>query len=170
MITFEIIYAVLLGVHPENFTFLDRPWRLFCYSLFQLLSKGEDPLAALKASLESAFQEDPLAFKSLIAQIRFAENLPKLSHRQKQLLIALRYAKVASLTQLSKIVAADRSNTHRRLAVLVRKGHALKFFSETNGVSYAAIREKFDNPFKRQVHQILDEQLGQVSGSNASGG
>jgi hypothetical protein len=108
MLTLEVLYAVLLGVHPEQLIFLDDPWRSLCYDLFRQLDDGVEPLAALKLALQNLLQSHPNSVARLVKEMELARQLPGLSSRQKQALIALRYAKVASLKQLCKVLVADR--------------------------------------------------------------
>ena len=80
--------------------------------------------------------------------------LPGLTQRQKEALIALRYAGACSLSQLSRVLAQDRGNTHRRLAVLVEKGYAVKYFRR-DGPYYLAISSPFSGETESQVNELM---------------
>jgi predicted transcriptional regulator len=81
-----------------------------------------------------------------------------LSYRQKEALIALRVAGVASLAQLSRVLLQDRSNTHKRLNALVSKGYAMKFF-RPGGIYYFAVPHRVEKSLKISVNDLLNNLI-----------
>jgi hypothetical protein len=62
---------------------------------------------------------------------------------------------VASLSQLNRILSWDRSHTYHRLAALVKKGYALKFYAE-KGPHYMAIYDSLQSKDKFEILRILE--------------
>lgn len=158
MLSLEILYAVLVGLHPQHFTHLVNPWSSFCYDIWNARSRGLDPQAALKA----AFHElDPIykrQFLHALKNLPEVMQLPGLTRKQKEVLMVLRTSEVASLAQLSCALVRDRGNTHRLLEHLVKKGFALKFFRK-DGAYYYALPEPMPKAIKSSVHQMLASLL-----------
>lgn len=162
MITLEVIHALLLGLPSKRLEHLDRtPWGVLCWRIEHNLKNGKEPLAALKQALEDAHEGERSVLRQALAQVLPVMSLPGLTYRQKQALIALRYAKSASLTQLSHTLMADRSNTHRRLQALVRRGLAIKF-SQPRGIYYMAVSAPLSKEIKLGIQRILDQLLDEL--------
>jgi DNA-binding MarR family transcriptional regulator len=154
MLTLEMLYVVLQGVPSDYFDHLDRPWFVFCQNLAQVIAKGGSPQEALRFAIGESERWQMDAIRNLLLAIGPAMQIPGLSYRQKEILLALRTAKVASLTQLSHIIGKDRSNTHKHLAKLVARGLAIKFY-RPGGPHYFAVTTPFSREFRKQVHDIL---------------
>jgi hypothetical protein len=158
MLTLEVLYAVLQGLPPDYLTFLDEVWRVFCRTIHWELESGADPASAFKQALKKAGNWEVHEINRLFAQATQVIHVPGLSYRQKEVLTALRYSKVASLTSLSRALGADRSNTHRRLDVLVKKGLAFKFYGK-GGVCYLAISGPLPKEAKVEIHKFIRQEL-----------
>jgi hypothetical protein len=167
MLTLEALFAVLQGLRPDHLTHLEPIWKVFCDEIHQELNKGHDPLTALTIVLDQAEYGVLNAINRLLSQIQPAMQLPGLTFRQKEVLIALRYAKVASLAQLSRELVEDRRNTYRRLTALVKKGLALKFFRK-DGVFYFAIPAALDHSVKDAVFHLIADRARQFSEAQAA--
>lgn len=70
----------------------------------------------------------------------------------------MRVAGVASLAQLSRVLLQDRSNTHKRLSVLVNKGFVMKFF-RPGGIYYFAVPHRVDKSLKISVNDLLNKLI-----------
>jgi len=166
MLTLETLYALLQGLPAKYLDFLDPPWPPFCQRIENALKQGMNPLAALQFALDAMNDWGRSMLKKALSQVRPVMNLHGLSYRQKEALIALRYAGVASLAQLSRILVQDRSNTRRCLLALVNKGYAVRFF-RPGGVYYFAIPSRIEKSIKVSVNELLnkmiDESVSQAS-------
>jgi hypothetical protein len=162
MLTLDLLYALLRGLPAKYLDFLDPPWPPFCQRVENALKEGKDPLAALQFALDAMNPWARGMLQKLLSQIGPAMSLPGLTYRQKEALIALRYAGVASLAQLSRVLVQDPSNTYKRLAVLVAKGYAAKFFRKA-GVFYFAVSSPLDPSLKHSVHELLTRLINEYS-------
>lgn len=158
MLTFEMLYAVLQGLPPKFLDFLDLPWQLLCARIQRALRAGVPPLHSLKYALREANASEKMAMKRALTEVLPVLQIAGLSFRQKEALIALRYAGTASLAQLSRVLVQDRGNTHRRLSSLVKKGYAVKFF-RPDGIYYFAVHTPIDQSLKAEVHEIFNALL-----------
>jgi hypothetical protein len=158
MLTFEILYAVLLGLNPEYLVHLDEPWRRFCRNLSQELRRLP-PLQALEKTVRDEYSHKEVM--ALFAHIDKTISIPGLTYRQKEALIALRESKIASLPRLCQILGTDRSNTHKRLNALVKKGFAGKF-SRPGGVHYFAISGSLDRSLRAGIHNVFHSLLAET--------
>lgn len=169
MLTLEVLYAVLLGLPVDRLKHLkDTAWKVLCSRIERNLASGDDPLSALKVALADAKDWERTELRKLFTEILPVMSLPRLTYRQKEALIALRYAKSASLTQLCHALMADRSNTRRRMEALVRAGYALQF-SQPNGINYMAIAAPLPSKLKHGIKAALDQirvELGVVAELN----
>lgn len=163
MLTLDVLYAVLQGLPAKRLQHLkDTPWMLLCQRIEHQLQHGEPPLVALRDALKETGNGERNHLREVLACILPVMSIPHLTYRQRQALITLRYAKSISLTQLSYTLMADRSNTRRRMQVLVRRGLALKF-SQPGGECYMATTTALSKDVKRGIQQILDELLAPES-------
>jgi hypothetical protein len=119
---------------------------------------GRPPLEALKLALDHASEDELALLTQAISEIRAVINLSDLSFRQKQTLAALRVERVASLTLLSRTLNWDRSHTYHRLAALVKKGYALKFYGD-HGPTYFAIDTPQDRSVAYDAFQIILDHI-----------
>ncbi|MEX2144413.1 MAG: helix-turn-helix domain-containing protein [Anaerolineales bacterium] len=156
MLTIEMLYAVLQGLPSAHLDFLDPPWPIFCQRIERALKAGLDPLTALKSALDNMGDWEALMLRKALAQSISVLPITDLSYRQKEALIALRYAGVASLAQLSRVLLQDPANTHKRLAVLVKKGFAMKFF-RPGGIHYFAVPGPIERSLKVSIKELLNE-------------
>jgi hypothetical protein len=162
MLTLEILFAVLQGLPPVYITHLEPQWHIFCQRIHRALNLGHDPLGALQAALgEATFGELELLSK-MMGELEAVRRLEDLTYRQKELLTALRYVEVASLTQLKTTVAQDRGNTHRRLQALCAKGYAFKFYRK-EGIFYYATPSSMAENIKQAVPQHIREFLAALN-------
>lgn len=161
MLTLEILYAVLQGLPPDQLNFLDEVWIVFCNRINRRLADGKDPASAFTIAYEDAGDWERRELNKVFAQAFPVLPIPGLTFRQKEVLIALRYSKAASLNRLSRILGADRSNTHRRLDVLVKRGLAFKFYGK-GGVCYLAIEGVLDRDTKHKIHQVVARNFAQM--------
>ncbi len=155
MLTIEMLYAVLQGLPSSHLDFLDGPWPRFCKRIERALKAGLDPLFALKSALDNMGDWERKMLRKALAKSRSVMPLVDLSYRQKEALIALRYAGVSSLAQLSRVLVQDPANTHKRLTVLVKKGFAMKFF-RPGGIYYFAVPAAIDKSLKLSVNELLN--------------
>lgn len=158
MLTFEMLFAVLQGLPSSNLDHLDKVWIWLCGNIQLAREKGSDPLSALKIAIQQAEYWQILAMKESFEKARAVMQLPGLSYRQKEALIALRVAGVASLAQLNRVLMQDRAHTHKRLAALVKKGLAVKFF-RPNGVYYFAIPGRLESSVRSAAHQVVTDLM-----------
>lgn len=158
MLTIEMLYAVLQGLPASHLDFLDPPWLHFCERIERALKAGLDPLTALKSALDTMGDYERRMLRKVLAQSRSVMPMTDLSYRQKEALIALRYAGAASLAQLSRVLVQDPSNTHKRLAVLVKKGFAMRFF-RPGGIYYFAVPARIEKSLKVSVNDLLNDLI-----------
>src|SRR5690606_4758184 len=104
MLSLDLLYAVLQGLPATHLQHLDRPWLLFCERIEQALKGGQSALSALRLALEETHESHIRVIKKALTHVAAVRGLKKLSYRQKQLLMVLRVAKVASLRQLCSSV------------------------------------------------------------------
>ncbi len=154
MLTFEMLYAVLQGLPSSYLDHLDKEWIWLCTHIQLAMEKGFDPISALKLAIQQAEYWQIVEMRRSFKKMRAVMNLTGLSYRQKETLVALRLAGVASLAQLSHVLIRDRSDTHKRLAALVKKGLAVKFF-RPGGVYYFAVPGSLKRPIRSAAHQMI---------------
>ncbi|MEX1071413.1 MAG: hypothetical protein WEC37_02205 [Anaerolineales bacterium] len=154
MLTLDMLYAVLQGVPAKFFDHLDRPWSAFCENIAKALADGSPPADALRFAIQQSEGWQMDSIRSLLVATSQAMHVRGLSYRQRELLLALRTAKVTTLTHLSHITAQDTSNTHKRLAILVARGHALKFY-RPGGPHYFALTVPLSREFRKEIHAVL---------------
>ncbi len=167
MLTLDILYAVLQGLPHDYLTFLDEVWRAFCRTINRELERGADPTSAFKQALKNASSWEVREINRLFAQATQVIHVPGLTYRQREVLTALRYSKVASLTNLSRALGADRGNTHRRLEVLVKKRLAFKFYGK-GGVCYLAISDPLPREAKIEIHKFIRQELEFAAGRSTT--
>ncbi len=161
MITFDILYAMLLGLPSSYLAHLDNEWGSLGAHIYEALQAGSDPVSALTLALQQAPFWQVLELRRSFKKVRTVMSLPGLTYSQKELLLALRNAEVASLAQLSRAVMRDRNNTYRRLIALISKGLVVKF-PRPDGVFYFAVKARVDSPTRSKVHQIMKEVMDYI--------
>lgn len=151
-----MLYAVLQGLTSNHLAHLDRAWISLANRIQFSLKQGAKPMPALR----QAFQDLTIIERSTIEHALTLYwpimQIPGLTYRQREALLAVRSAHCASLAQLSRVLAQDRRLVHRRLAALVRKGLVIRFF-QPGGVYYMAVRRPQDKTLKRQVTRFIAE-------------
>lgn len=165
MLSIDLLYAVLQGLPSAHLQHLDHPWRIFCRDVEQALKGGQPPVAALRFALENSLDWQVTAIKKALAQASVVRQLSKLSHRQKELLVALRVAQVASLSQLCCSTLQDKGHAHRRLQVLVQHGHALKFY-KPGGVFYMAVNAPISRHARSEVNSYILQLMNEIEGAS----
>jgi hypothetical protein len=158
MLTLDLLRAVLHGLPPVHLTHLQRPWQRFCSHIHHHLRMGHPPLEALKLALDGATDDELALLTQAVSEIRGVMRLSDLSFRQKQALAALRVERVATLAFLSRTLNWDRSHTYHRLAALVKKGYALKFYGD-HGATYFAIDTPQDRSVAYDAFQIILDHI-----------
>ncbi len=158
MLTLDVLYAVLQGLHPSHFSHLDGIWQVFCADIHKAIKEGRDPVTAFKSTLDQAQYGILWGIEQALSQILSVSDLPGLTFRQKEALSALRHAKVASLAQLSRTLLADPSNTQKRLNALIKRGFVGKFFRQ-GGIFYYAIAAPLDRSTRSSIYKIIGERL-----------
>ncbi|MEX2161096.1 MAG: helix-turn-helix domain-containing protein, partial [Anaerolineales bacterium] len=156
MLSREMLYAILQGLPYKYFQHLDAPWPLIAKRINLCLDEGLDPVSALKAAFKWMGPYERRTVKETLLLVAPVMHIPGLSYRQREVLVALRSAKIASLSQLCRTLAQDRGNTHRRLAALVSKGLAVRFF-QPGGAFYFAIPAPMEKSVKLAVNQFIDD-------------
>jgi len=155
MLNLDTLYAVLQGVPVGRLQHLkDTPWHTICRRIERHLKDNQPPLEAVQAALQECGEWERRHLRQALAHVLPVMHIPGLSYRQRQALVTLRYLGSASLTQLSHTLMADRSNTHRRMQALVRRGLVLKF-SQPGGVCYVPITRPLPREVKRGLQRIL---------------
>ncbi len=162
MISREILYAILQGLPVQYLEHLDVSWRVFARRIAKARREGHGPTAALRIAFNEAEYHELRKFKQAAQHIIPVMQISGLSYRQRETLIVLREAGTASLAQLCRVLAQDRSNTYRRLNALVRKGYAVKFF-QPGGVYYHAVSSPMQKSIKVAVNQLLDELVAEAN-------
>ena len=162
MISREMLYALLQGLPEKYFAHLDAPWHFIARLIDIELKQGRDPITALKAAFARTNDYSRQKIKETLLNVMPVMQIPGLSYRQREALIALRSVKSASLAQLCRILAQDRRNLYRRLNALVSKGLALRFY-QPGGVFYFAISSPMEKSLKIAVNQFLDELTKEFS-------
>ncbi len=168
MITLEIIYALLQGLPVKYLDFLEPPWPPFCLRIEHALKDGVEPMEALKYALDSLNEWGRGQLRKALSNVRPVLELPSLSYRQKEALIAMRSAGVASLAQLGRVLMQDRSNLLKRITVLVNKGYAMKFFRQ-GGVYYYALPHRLEKSLKISVFELLDILIAETASQEQPG-
>ncbi|MCL5429410.1 MAG: hypothetical protein M1347_06400 [Chloroflexi bacterium] len=167
MISREMLYALLLGLPEKYFEHLDWPWPWVAKSIRIGLNQGLDPLSALKSGF-ARLGDQPLAkVKETLLSILLVMEIPGLSYRQREALVALRSVKAASLAQMCRILAQDRRNTYRRMNALVSKGLAFRFY-QPGGVHYFAISTPMDRSLKHEINHFIDDLIKEFSAEAAT--
>lgn len=164
MISREMLYALLQGLPEKYFAHLDAPWHYIARLINIELKHGRDPISAVKAAFARTEGYSREKIKEALLNVLPVMQIPGLSYRQREALIALRSAKdkTASLAQLCRILAQDRSNTRRRLNALVQKGLAVKFF-QPGGAFYFAISSPMEKSLKLAVNQFMNDLIKEFS-------
>lgn len=154
MLTLEMLYAVIKGLPATHLDHLSRQWLLFCGDIHRAMQAGATPVDALIDTIRSLQYWQIKKMHSDFTVAQAVHTIPGLSYRQKQALIALRTAETASLPQLCRVLAQDRSNVHKRLNALVKKGLALKFF-RPDGVYYFALTTQLQPDTRRAINRTM---------------
>lgn len=154
MLTFEILFAVLQGLPFFYLDHLDREWLGLCQSIYRAVQAGCDPLTALRYAIQEATPWQVRALRDSFQKAQPIMALQGLSYRQKETLVALRLAKVASLASLNRTLMQDPPHLHRRLSALVRKGLAVKFV-RPDGVFYYAPDQSLDHSVKATSYRMI---------------
>ena len=168
MISREMLYALLQGLPEKYFAHLDAPWHFIARLIDIELKAGRDPITALKAAFARTNDYSRQKIKETLLNVMPVMQIPGLSYRQREALIALRSVKSASLAQLCRILAQDRRNLYRRLNALVSKGLAVRFY-QPGGVFYFAITSPMEKSLKLAVNQFLEELIKEFSAESGSG-
>jgi DNA-binding MarR family transcriptional regulator len=153
MLTQEMFLALLQGLPADDLSYLDQPWYLLALRIQRGLKEGLAPPAALHAALDNSPEADRQSHLRAFLQESSVDGLD-LSPRQKDALVALRYAGSCSLAQLSRILMRDPSNTRRTLQVLVEKGYAIKYFRK-DGPAYSAVTSPLSEKHRAEAIEIL---------------
>lgn len=161
MITHDMLYALLQGLPTKYLDHLPEPWPAMARRISQVLRSGSDYRAALRAAFQEAPPEELEALKKAFIIAWGVVHIPRLTYRQREVLIALRTVQVASLAQISAIVSQERRNTLRRLEVLANKG-LLKKIMQPNGMHYFAVQGHPDDELTRAVGFFLDYACTQL--------
>jgi hypothetical protein len=161
MLTLDLLYAVLQGLPPTFLTFLDPAWVFFCEHIAKAIRFQIPPLEALRYALQEASPWERKALKEALSLVGPASQVKGITYRQREALIALRQSGLSSLRDLCLILQQDPGNTHRRMAALVRKGHALRILLP-QGVHYFAVAEKLGKDVRLGVHQMLASLLEEL--------
>jgi hypothetical protein len=128
MISREMLYALLQGLPEKYFAHMDAPWHFLARLINLELKAGRDPISALKEAYARTNDFSRQKIKETLLNVFPVMQIPGLSYRQREALIALRSVRSASLAQLCCILAQDRRNLYHRLTALTRKGLAIKFY------------------------------------------
>ncbi len=158
MISRDMLYALLLGLPEKYFAHLGQPWPLLARRVHIALGQGLGPVAALRQAFAHTGSAERAGLRQTLEHLLAVAQIPGLSYRQREALVALRTAKSASLSQLCAILGQDRRNTQRRLKALVDKGLAYKFY-QPNGAHYFAIIAPLDREVRHSINAFLDEML-----------
>ncbi|MGH2583217.1 MAG: MarR family transcriptional regulator [Anaerolineales bacterium] len=153
MLTLEMLFAVLQGLPAEHLDYLDRPWYLLAVRIEHALKEGLDPTSALHSALSNSAEWERKIYLRAFLHEEPVLALPDLTQRQKEALIALRYAGACSLSQLCRILVQDRSLI-RRLDVLIEKGYAVKYFRR-DGAYYLAISSPLEAETRSDVVELM---------------
>jgi len=160
MLSLNLLEAVLQGLSPIYFHHLNQVWVQFCLRIQGEMRIGRSPLEALTFALRQCQHYELRVISQTILQIQPVLELSDLSFRQKELLIALRCAELASVSSLSQILNWDRSHVHHRLAALIKKGYALKFYAE-QGPRYFAIERQIEGTLKFKALQVVQDFINE---------
>jgi hypothetical protein len=158
MLTFETLFAVLQGLPFFYLDYLDREWLGLCKNIYRALQAGCDPITALRYAIQESSPHQVKALRDTFQKAQPIMELPGLSFRQKETLVALRLAKVASLAALNRTLMQDPAHVHRRLAALVRKGYAVKFV-RPDGVFYYAAEKPLEHSAKAAAYRMIMELM-----------
>jgi hypothetical protein len=162
MISIELLHALLQGLPSKFLEHLNPPWPLIATRIQLQIDEGEDPVSALKFAFMSTKDYERRSIRETLLQVLPVMQIPGLSYRQREALIALRSAKTASLSQLCQVLAQDRGNTFRRMGALVNKGLAFKFY-RPGGVYYFAVLTPMEKSAKVAVSHFIDELIREAS-------
>ena len=154
MLTLDMLFAVLQGLPADHLKHLHRPWYLLAWRIERGLKEGLDPVSALHAALSNSHKWEREHYLRAFEHEEPVLALPDLTQRQKEALVALRYAGASSLTQLTRVLAQDRSNTRRRLDFLVEKGYAFKYFAN-EGACYMAITAPIPDGTRSEAIEMM---------------
>jgi len=161
MLTFETLFAVLQGLPFFYLDHLDPEWLVFCKEIYRALRAGCDPITALKHAIREAAPLQIKALREAFLKAQPIMELPGLSYRQKETLLALRKAGVASLAMLNRTLMQDPAHVHRRLNALLRKGLVVKFV-RPDGVFYFAPEKTLEHSVKSATYRIIMELMQTV--------
>ncbi|MCW5877275.1 MAG: hypothetical protein KIS80_00235 [Anaerolineales bacterium] len=165
MITRRLLHAIILGLPEEFLQHLPPPWPLIARLIHLARLEGASPATSLRYALYRLGATGRQTLRKSLSIIWPVMNLPGLSYRQREVLIVLRSLQTASLTQICTLVLQDRSNTFRRLAVLVRKDLAIKF-NKGSAVFYMAVLVPLNRAEKAAINQILDQLVNNFPNEN----
>lgn len=161
MLTIEMLFAILQGLPSAYYAHLTPRLKVFCDRIRARVRAGDSPPLALTRAFEEATEWERGDIKQMLTQSATVMHLPGLSRLEKETLLALRHAKTASLAQLSHALQRDRSNTFRRLAAIVKKGHAIRFYN-LSGLIYIAVDKPLDKKTRRAIHLTLSQIFVQL--------
>ena len=157
MLTLEMICALLQGLPADHLDHLDRPWYLLAVRIERALKEGLDPTSALHAALSNSAEWERQVFLRAFLQEEPVLALPVLWRTGFFFFRSPTrrcFSDASSLSQLSRILVQDRSNTRRRLEVLIEKGYAVKYFRR-DGAYYLAISSPLDDQTKSKVTGLM---------------
>lgn len=154
----DMLYAILQGLPYNYLEHLDPPWPLIAKRIYYYLKAEYDAVTAVKYSFLDMTETERAVIKETLIQVMPVMQIPGLSYRQREALIALRSAKTASLAQLCRVLMQDRGNTHRRMSALVKKGLAVRFF-QPGGVFYFAVQAPLEKSVKSAVNTVVNDLI-----------
>jgi hypothetical protein len=155
MITHSTLSALIQGLPLKYFDHLPEPWPAMARRISRVMQSGPDYAAALRTAFDQATPQELEALKKTFTISWDVVQIPKLTYRQRELLIALRMVKVASLSQISAIVSQDRRNTARRLETLEKK-YFVERIMQPNGTHYFAKEYRSHRDLNRAIGLFLD--------------
>jgi len=167
MISRDLLYAILLGLPDKFLEFLAAPWPFIATLIRLARERNAGPVAALQYAVHRLGVNGRGMLRKALQRVAPVMSLPGLTYRQREALLALRSLHTASLRQLCSVLLQDRSNIHRRMAALVRKGYAIKFM-QPNGVFYMAVDEPLQKGERAAINKFLDELIRNFPSENES--
>jgi hypothetical protein len=161
MLTVDTIVALLQGLPTTYTDSLPEPWENIARRIGAALKGARDPQAAFRHVIASLFEWELRTLREALTHALAVSQIKGLTHRQQEALIALRSSEALSQAQLCDILRQDRGRVHRRMAILVRKGHAVKFFHKGAAHYFAADRSN-EPALRRMVHSFLANLLNEL--------
>ena len=165
MISRDMLYAIILGLPEKFLEHLKGPWFLVARLVRLAREQNADPVTALRYAVFRLGPDGRNLLRKALLNVLPVMSIRGLSYRQKEALLALRSRHTASLPQLCSALLQDRSNTHRRMAALVRKGFAIKFM-QPNGVFYMAVDTPLEKAQRGAINKFLDELIHNFPAEN----